>query len=126
VKAFAIIGVLALAGCVAGTPEPDGGGAGVVPVFEPITVDGKAFEFAMVPDWPSMASVVVADTGESEIVQMGRDETVIIQGTGNDFTLAVKALAQVCGREIDPMGFDTQFVFYQDTTDQFWFDGFCG
>ena len=123
-----ILSALLLAGCVAATSEPaaESEGVGVVPAFETISVDGRALEFAMVPDWPKMAAVVVADTGASEIVQMGRAETVIVQGTGDDFALAVKVLSQVCGREIDPMGFDTQFVFYQETSDQFWFDGFCG
>ncbi|MGL4321864.1 MAG: hypothetical protein ACRCS3_13470, partial [Paracoccaceae bacterium] len=101
-------------------------GVGFAPVFEPMTIDGTALEFAKVKDWPRMIAVVSAETGQSETIQQGQDDTVIIQGTGNDFRLAVKALSQVCGREIDPMGFDTQFVFYQAVSDQYWFDGFCG
>ena len=75
-------------------------------------------------DWPQMISSVDA-MGQSQIVQSGTAPTVIISGAP-DFDTAVNALGQFCGRTIDPMGFDTQFVFKDPKTGDRWFDGFCG
>lgn len=76
-------------------------------------------------DWPQMGMMVVGDRGETEVVQMGTAPTVIISGA-TDFNGAVAALAKFCGRNIDPKGFDTQFVYREPASGNYWFDGFCG
>ncbi len=128
---------LVLAACVSsGIPDEDRAdglvegepaeGVGTAPVWNMITVDGRTLELREEKDWPSMAAVVNPATGKTEVVQTGTAETIIIRGARGDFALAVKVLAQYCGRPIDPKGFDTQFVFRDAAKDEYWFDGFCG
>jgi hypothetical protein len=108
-----------LAACVEAGPSvaemPDG---------TPVEVGGVTLVARQMPDWPSMIYAVDA-SGQSQIMQSGTAPTVIISGA-SDFAMAVDALGQFCGRKIDPMGFDTQFVYKEPASGDYWFDGFCG
>jgi hypothetical protein len=89
----------------------------------PIEVGGVTVLAQQQADWPQMISAVDA-SGQSQIVQSGTAPTVILSGAP-DFDTAVAALGQFCGRVIDPMGFDTQFVYQDPASGDYWFDGFC-
>lgn len=115
---------LLLAACVA-SEIPDSERVDGVLAGTPIGVGGKTLVAEQMTDWPRMAMVVTGDRGETEIVQMGTADTVIIAGAAT-FAEAVDALGQFCGRTIDPVGFDTQFVYREPSSGNYWFDGFCG
>ena len=80
----------------------------------PIEVDGVTLVAQQMYDWPSMIAPVSAETGETVIVQSGTADTVIISGSPDDESLAIKALAVFCNRpDITPAGFDTQWVYQE-------------
>lgn len=115
---------LLLAACVE-TPvvgtAPDGAGLGT-----PIEVEGKTLVAAQMRDWPSMIAAVDAATGQSVVMQSGTADTVVISGSADSRDRAIRALAQFCGRpDITADGFDTQFVYQDPKTGNWWFDGFC-
>ncbi len=110
---------LILAACVSAGPL-----VAEMPEGTPVEVGGLTLVARQMPDWPSMIYAVDA-SGQSQIVQSGTAPTVIIAGAP-DFATAVNALGQFCGRSIDPMGFDTQFVYQEPSSGDYWFDGFCG
>jgi hypothetical protein len=117
--ARALVFPLILAACVqAGPSVADMADA------TPIDVDGTTVTATQKSDWPQMIYTVDA-AGQSQIAQSGSASTVIIAGA-NDFDMAVNALGQFCGQTIDPMGFDTQFVYKEPSSGDYWFDGFCG
>jgi hypothetical protein len=91
-----------------------------------ITVDGRPVVAEQKRDWPMMGAVVNPATGKSEASQIGTADTVIISGSSDSRDRAIRALAQFCGRDLDPMGFDTQYVYKDPATGDWWFDGFCG
>lgn len=117
---------LLLAGCVQPAddfvPPPDGVLAG-----EPIEIDGKTLVAQQMSDWPSMIAPIDAATGKTVIVQSGTADTVLISGSADNRDRAIRALAQFCDApDITPDGFDTQFVYQDPKTGDWWFDGFCG
>jgi hypothetical protein len=91
-----------------------------------IEVGGKVLVLRQEQDWPSMIMAVEAGTGETVIAQSGTAPTVVVSGSRDSRDLAISALAQFCGRPIDPAGFDTQFVYQEPKSGDWWFDGFCG
>jgi hypothetical protein len=120
----ALILPLLLAACVSDSiPDServDGELAGT-----PIEVDGKVLVAQQMYDWPSMIAPVSSDTGKTEYVQSGTADTVIISGSPEDRGAAIKALAQFCDRpDITADGFDTQVVYKDPATGDWWFDGF--
>ena len=120
----ALILPLLLAACVSDaipdSERVDGELAGT-----PIEVDGKVLVAQQMYDWPSMIAPVSAETGKTEYVQSGTADTVIISGSPEDRNAAIKALAQFCNRaDITAAGFDTQFVYQDPATGDWWFDGF--
>ncbi|EEW26475.1 hypothetical protein [Rhodobacter ferrooxidans] len=120
----ALILPVLLAACVQAAPPvgmPDG-----LPDGTSIKVGGKVLVARQMRDWPQMIAPVSAETGQTVIVQSGTAETVIISGSPDSRALAIAALAQFCGREIDPDGFDTQYVYQEPKSGDWWFDGFCG
>jgi hypothetical protein len=122
----ALILSLALAGCVSSeipdAERVDGELAGT-----PITVDGQTLVAQQMTDWPSMIAPIDAATGKTMIVQSGTADTVIISGSADNRNRAIRALAQFCARpDITPDGFDTQYVYQDPKTGDWWFDGFCG
>ena len=110
-----------LAACVQTPAAPDMAGAGTE-----IEVGGKVLVLRQEADWPSMIMAVDAGTGDTVIAQSGTAQTVIVSGSRDSRDLAISALAQFCGRPIDPAGFDTQFVYQDPKSGDWWFDGFCG
>jgi hypothetical protein len=90
----------------------------------PFQIGAATVVARQVTDWPSMIAAVDA-TGNAQVVKSGTAPTVIVSGAP-DFDSAVDALGQFCGRTIDPMGFDTQFVYQEPSSGDYWFDGFCG
>lgn len=91
----------------------------------PIEVGGKTLVAQQMYDWPSMIAPISAETGETVIVQSGTADTVIISGSPDDQGAAITALAQFCNRpDITPAGFDTQWVYQDPATGDWWFDGF--
>jgi hypothetical protein len=107
---------LLVAGCAVET-------VGDIIAVDVITIDGVQMTARQEKDWPSMIAPVSAETGQTEIVQSGTADTVIIGGSNGDRDLAIRALAQFCGQTIDPNGFDTQFVFKEPQSGDYWFDG---
>ncbi len=74
-----------------------------------------------------MIAPIDAATGKTVIAQSGTADTVIISGSADSRDRAIRALAQFCGRPaITADGFDTQFVYQDPKTGDWWFDGFCG
>ena len=115
---------LVLAACVS-DPIPDSERVDGVLPGTPIEVDGKTLVAQQMYDWPSMIAPVSAETGKMEYVQSGSADTVIISGSPDDRGTAIKALAQFCNRpDITADGFDTQFVYKDPATGDWWFDGF--
>ena len=115
---------LALAACVS-QEIPDSERFDGVLAGTPIKVDGKVLVAQQMYDWPSMIAPVSAETGKTEYVQSGTADTVIISGSPDDRGAAIKALAQFCNRpEITADGFDTQFVYKDPESGDWWFDGF--
>ena len=120
----ALILPLLLAACVSDT-IPDSERVDGVLAGTPIEVDGKTLVAQQMYDWPSMIAPVSAETGKTEYVQSGTADTVIISGSPDDRGAAIKALAQFCNRpEITADGFDTQFVYKDPESGDWWFDGF--
>ena len=91
-----------------------------------ITVDGRPVVAEQKRDWPMMGAMVDPATGKTETSRIGTADTVIISGSSDSRDRAIAALGQFCGRDLDPMGFDTQYVFKDPATGDWWFDGFCG
>ena len=120
---FALILPLALAGCVA-SPSTNGDAMSSVQAGTPFQIGGATVLAEQKRDWPLMIPSVDA-AGNTQEVQSGTAPTVIVSGAP-DFDTAVAALGQFCGRTINPMGFDTQYVFKDRKTGNYWFDGFCG
>lgn len=120
---FALLLPLVLAACVS-SEIPDSERADGVLAGTPVEVAGATVVAEQMSDWPSMISTVDA-AGKSQVVQSGTADTVVISGAP-DFDAAVDALGQFCGRKIDPKGFDTQFVYKEPASGDYWFDGFCG
>ncbi|MCX7286244.1 MAG: hypothetical protein NTW20_01430 [Rhodobacterales bacterium] len=112
----ALVLPLVLAACVQSGPS-----AAESPVGTPFQIGKSVVVATQMSDWPSMIYAVDA-SGQSQIMQNGTAPTVIISGAP-DFDTAVDALGQFCGRAIDPMGFDTQFVFKEPASGDYWFDG---
>lgn len=113
-----------LAACVeAGIPDSqraDGVLAGT-----PIEIDGKTLVAQQMYDWPSMIAPISAETGKTVIVQSGTEDTVVISGSPDSRDRAIAALAQFCGRpDITPIGFDTQYVYQEPGSGDWWFNGF--
>jgi len=120
----ALILPLLLAACVSDT-IPDSERVDGVLAGTPIEVEGKTLVAQQMFDWPSMIAPVSAETGKTEYVQSGTADTVIISGSPDDRGAAIKALAQFCNRpEITADGFDTQFVYKDPESGDWWFDGF--
>ena len=72
-----------------------------------------------------MIAPMNAATGKTEFVQSGTADTVIISGSADDRDRAIRALAEFCGRkDITSDGFDTQVVYKDPATGDWWFDGF--
>ena len=123
---LALLLPLALAACV-----PDRGNDvippdGVLP-GTPIEIDGQTLVAEQMRDWPNMIAPVDASTGKTVIVQSGTADTVVISGSADSRDRAIRALAEFCGRpDITSAGFDTQFVYQDPKTGDWWFDGFCG
>ena len=113
-RALALL--ILMAGCAA---QPGGGSAAP----ESISIDGVAMTARQEQNWPSMIAPVSIETAKTEIVQSGTADTVIIGGSTGDRDLAIRALARFCGQTIDPAGFDTQFVFQDPKSGDWWFDG---
>lgn len=121
----ALILSLLLAACVGPDEIPDSERVdGLMEGGMPFQVGDATVTAEQVGDWPVMISTVDMN-GQSQIVESGSADTVIISGAP-DFAAAVDALGQFCGRKIDPIGFDTQFVYVEPETGNYWFDGFCG
>lgn len=123
---FALLLPLVLAACVdTGVPDserPDGLLEGAA--YE---IDGKTLVARQMWDWPSMISAVDAASGKTVIMQSGTADTVVISGSADSRDRAIQALAQFCERsDITSAGFDTQFVYQDPKTGDWWFDGFCG
>jgi hypothetical protein len=124
-RGLAFLLPLALAACVGAEEIPDSERVdGVIEGPMPLQVGGATVGVQEFSDWPRMISTVDAK-GRSQVVESGTAETVIISGAA-DFVNAVAALGQYCGRKIDVAGFDTQFVYQDPETGDYWFDGFCG
>ena len=121
---LALLFPLMLAACVS-DEIPDSERMDGVLAGTPIEVDGKTLVAQQMVDWPSMIAPINADTGETEYVQSGTADTVIISGSPDDRGAAIKALAQFCERsDLTADGFDTQFVYKDPATGDWWFDGF--
>jgi hypothetical protein len=97
-----------LAACVQTQAAGDMAGAGTA-----IEVGGKVLVLRQEQDWPSMVMAVEAGSGETVIAQSGTAPTVIVSGSRDSRDLAIRALAQFCGRPLDAAGFDTQFVYQE-------------
>lgn len=114
-----------LAACVS-SEIPDSERFDGVLAGTPIEIDGMTLVAQQMTDWPSMIAPVSAETGKTEFVQSGTADTVILSGSADNRDRAIRALAEFCGRtDITPDGFDTQFVFKDPATGDWWFDGFC-
>jgi hypothetical protein len=98
---------LALAACVAPAADPG------------------AIRARQEAEWPVMIMAVDPATGASSAMRSGSGPAVIVSGAGKDRARAIAALAEFCGRQIDPEGFDTQYVHRDPATGDWWFDGFC-
>ena len=118
-----LFGALALMACAPVDGDP-GAPPGIVS-GTPIMVDGMELLADQKQDWPLMIAPADA-TGQMTPVQSGTGATVVISGSPDSRDRAIRALAGFCGRAIDPDGFDTQFVFQDPATGDWWFDGFCG
>ena len=117
---------LALAACVS-SEIPDSERSDGVLAGTPIKIDDKTLVAQQMTDWPSMIAPIDAATGKTVIAQSGTADTVIISGSADSRDRAIRALAQFCGRpDITADGFDTQFVYQDPKTGDWWFDGFCG
>jgi hypothetical protein len=113
-----------LAACV-GSEIPDSERVDGVLAGTPIEVDGKTLVAQQMYDWPSMIAPISAETGETEVVQSGTADTVIISGSPDSRALAVQALAVFCNRaDITAAGFDSQYVYQEPSSGDWWFDGF--
>lgn len=121
----ALILPVILAACVS-SEIPDSERADGVLAGTPIEIDGRTLVAQQMSDWPMMGAAVNPATGKSEASQIGTADTVIISGSSDSRDRAIRALAQFCGRDLDPMGFDTQYVHKDPATGDWWFDGFCG
>jgi hypothetical protein len=116
--------LLCLAGCVeTGIPDserPDGLMAGT-----PIEVDGMTLVARQMRDWPSMIAPVDPATGKMVFVQSGTADTVVMSGSADSRDRAIRALASFCNRpDITSAGFDTQVVYQEPASGDWWFDGF--
>jgi hypothetical protein len=116
--------LLGLASCVeTGIPDserPDGLLAGT-----PIEVDGMTLVARQMRDWPSMIAPVDPATGKMVFVQSGTADTVVISGSADSRDRAIRALARFCNRpDITAAGFDTQVVYQEPRSGDWWFDGF--
>ncbi|MCX7669424.1 MAG: hypothetical protein N2439_05065, partial [Anaerolineae bacterium] len=110
----ALAPAMALSACVADQADtrPAAG--------ETIVIDGVTMQVRQEYDWPSMIAPVSAETGETVIVQSGTEDTVIVSGSPDSRDRAIRALAQFCNEEIDPVRFDTQFVYRDPATGDWW------
>jgi hypothetical protein len=116
--------LLGLAGCVeSGIPDSersDGMLAGT-----PIEIEGRTLVAQQMRDWPSMIAPVDPATGKMVFVQSGTADTVVISGSADSRDRAIRALASFCNRpDITAAGFDTQVVYQEPTSGDWWFDGF--
>ncbi|MBL9046608.1 MAG: hypothetical protein JNK34_04750 [Tabrizicola sp.] len=124
-RLLALMLPLALAACVGPDEIPDSERVDGVLARTPIEIDGMTLVAQQRADWPSMIAPVDAATGKTVITQSGTADTVIISGSPDDRGPAIKALAQFCNRpDITADGFDTQFVYKDPETGDWWFDGF--
>lgn len=89
---------------------------------ETIVIDGVTMQLRQEYDWPSIIAPINAETGKTEFVQSGTEDTVIVSGSPDNRDRAIRALAQFCNEAIDPMRFDTQFVYKDPATGDWWFD----
>jgi hypothetical protein len=122
----ALILSVVLAGCVETADDFVPPQDGVLP-GTPIEIDGQTLFAQQMHNWPSMIAPVDAATGKTMIVQSGTADTVVISGSADSRERAIRALAKFCGRsDISAAGFDTQFVYQDPKTGDWWFDGFCG
>ena len=120
-RALLLLALLAPA-CV---PAPQEGGDSAAPGTV-IEVDGRKMLVRQEYDWPSMIAPIDASTGKTVIVQSGTADTVIVWGAADDRDLAIRALAQFCDFDLGPVDrFDTQYVYQDPKTGDWWFDGFC-
>ena len=120
----ALLFPLLLAACVS-DEIPDSERVDGVLSGTPIEVDGVTLVAQQMYDWPSMIAPVSAETGETMIVQSGTEDTVVISGSPDDRDAAIKALAEFCNRpDITADGFDTQYVYQDPESGDWWFNGF--
>lgn len=113
---------VALAACVS-SEIPDSERVDGVLAGTPFEIAGATVVAQQMSDWPVMIYAVDA-SGREKTMQDGTAETVVISGAP-DFASAVHALGQFCGRRISVAGFDTQFVYKEPASGDYWFDGFC-
>jgi hypothetical protein len=113
---------LVLAACVS-SEIPDSERVDGVIAGTPFEIAGTTVVAQQMSDWPVMIYAVDA-SGKVMVMQSGTAETVVISGAP-DFASAVDALGQFCGRRISVAGFDTQFVYKEPASGDYWFDGFC-
>ena len=122
----ALLFPLVLAACVS-SEIPDSERFDGVLAGTPIEIDGMTLVAQQMSDWPSMIAPINAETGKTAVVQSGTADTVIVSGSADNRDRAIRALAEFCGqKEITSQGFDTQFVYKDPATGDWWFDGFCG
>ena len=125
-RVLALLLPLALAACVGSDEIPDSERVDGELAGTPIQIDGKTLVAQQMTDWPSMIAPIDAATGKTVIAQSGTADTVIISGSADSRARAIRALAQFCENpEITPDGFDTQYVYQDPKTGDWWFDGFC-
>ena len=122
--ASALFAVACLSACVQGAAQNAETVGGVLP-GTPIEIDGLTLVAEQMTDWPVMQAQVDA-AGNTVLVQSGTGDTVVISGSADSRDRAIAALADFCGRKIDPAGFDTQYVHQDPKSGDWWFDGFCG
>lgn len=120
---IALILPMLLAACMQGGIDDSERADGVLP-GTPIMVDGMELVAEQMDDWPVMIAPVDA-TGKTVFVQSGTGPTVVISGSPDSRDRAIRALAEFCGYKVDPAGFDTQFVYKEPGSGNWWFDGFC-
>ena len=106
-KTAGLLSILALSACVTAPPQAAG-----------ISVRQEA-------SWPQMGMLADAQGNYSTGALGDRVPTVIVAGAEN-FDAALPAMAAFCGISADPAGWDTQFVYRDPASGDYWFDGLCG
>ena len=106
-KAAVLLSIMVLSACVAQVPQAVG-----------ISVRQEA-------SWPRMGMVGDAQGNDTSVALGDMVPTVIVSGA-EDFDRALTDLSAFCGITADPMVWDTQFVYRDPASGDYWFDGLCG